>query len=196
MVLSINPNLSSPRYIFEFLCSPIGQHRLLANASQVGVPAIARPTTNVKSISIVAPCIELLRAFEMLVEPMLKRVVANTSESMTLAALRDTLLPKLISGDLRVKECCTVHGGGRRMTPLPPWANGPFELLVHAEGHLLGGEDFDRRIALISFDNAVEVAIATYLTLNPIQRGGRAYPRVDVDRWLNNYHTKLDFSRN
>jgi type I restriction enzyme, S subunit len=104
MVLSINPNLSSPRYIFEFLCSPIGQHRLLANASQVGVPAIARPTTNVKSISIVTPCIELLRAFEMLVEPMLKRVVANTSESMTLAALRDTLLPKLISGDLRVKD--------------------------------------------------------------------------------------------
>jgi type I restriction enzyme, S subunit len=98
MVLSINPNLSSPRYIFEFLRSPIGQHRLLANASQVGVPAIARPTVSVKAILIVAPCIERL------VEPMLKRVVENTSESMTLAAIRDTLLPKLISGDLRVKD--------------------------------------------------------------------------------------------
>jgi hypothetical protein len=79
------------------------------------------------------------------------------------------------------------------MTALPPWANGPFELLVHAEGHLRGGEDFDRRIALISFDNAIEVAIATYLTLHPIQRSGRTYPKVDVDKWLNNYHTKLDF---
>jgi len=79
------------------------------------------------------------------------------------------------------------------MTPLPPWANGPFELLVHAEGHLRGGDDFDRRIALISFDNAIEVAVTTYLTLNPIQRGGRAYPKTDVDRWLDNYHTKLDF---
>jgi hypothetical protein len=29
------------------------------------------------------------------------------------------------------------------MTSLPPWANGPFELLVHAEGHLGYGEDFD-----------------------------------------------------
>lgn len=77
--------------------------------------------------------------------------------------------------------------------PLPPWANGPFELLVHAEGHLRGGDDFDRRIALISFDNAIEVAIATYLTLNPLQRAGRSYPKVDVDKWLNNYHTKLDF---
>ena len=79
------------------------------------------------------------------------------------------------------------------IAPLPPWANGPFELLVHAEGHLRGGEDFDRRIALISFDNAIEVAIATYLTLNPIQRGGRSYPKTDVDRWLANYHAKLDF---
>lgn len=79
------------------------------------------------------------------------------------------------------------------MTSLPPWANGPFELLIHAEGHLLQGDDFDRRIALISFDNAIEVAIATFLTLNPIQRGGRSYPKADVEKWLNNYHTKLDF---
>jgi hypothetical protein len=79
------------------------------------------------------------------------------------------------------------------MTSLPPWANGPFELLVHAEGHLRSGEDFDRRIALISFDNAIEVAITTYLTLHPIQRGGRTYPKADIEKWLNNYHTKLDF---
>jgi hypothetical protein len=79
------------------------------------------------------------------------------------------------------------------LTPLPPWANGPFELLVHAEGHLRSGDDFDRRIALISYDNAIEVAIATYLTLNPIQRGGRTYQKTDVEKWLNNYHTKLEF---
>ena len=79
------------------------------------------------------------------------------------------------------------------MTSLPPWANGPFELLVHADGHLRSGEDFDRRIALISFDNAIEVAITTYLTLHPIQRGGRTYPKADIEQWLNNYHTKLDF---
>lgn len=79
------------------------------------------------------------------------------------------------------------------MNPLPPWANGPFELLVHAEGHLIDGEDFDRRIALISFDDAIEVAITTYITLNPIQRGNRTYPKVDVEKWQYNYHSKLDF---
>ena len=79
------------------------------------------------------------------------------------------------------------------MNSLPPWANGPFELIVHAEIHLQSGDDFDRRISLISFDNAIEVAITTFLTLNPIQRGGLKYSSNDVDRWTKNYHTKLEF---
>lgn len=79
------------------------------------------------------------------------------------------------------------------MNPLQLWAKGPFELLVHAEGHLINGDDFDRRIALISFDNAVEVAITTYLTLKPMYRNGRSYDNVCVEKWLKNYHSKLDF---
>jgi hypothetical protein len=79
------------------------------------------------------------------------------------------------------------------MKPLHPLAKGPFELLVHAEEHLINGDDFDRRIALISFDNAVEVAITTYLTLNPMYRNGRSYNKVSVEEWLKNYHSKLDF---
>src|SRR4030042_1449345 len=79
------------------------------------------------------------------------------------------------------------------MSDFPPWANGPFELILHAEGHLRKGEDFDRRIALISFDNSIEVSISTYLSLHPIQRGNRTYKNEDVEKWLNNYHTKLDF---
>ena len=79
------------------------------------------------------------------------------------------------------------------MRSLPPWANGPFELMVHAESHLKEAKDFDRRIALISFDNAIEVAISTYLTLKPIQRGGREYSNDDVTEWMRTYHTKLDF---
>ena len=57
------------------------------------------------------------------------------------------------------------------MRPLKPWAYGPFEILLHAELHYRVGEDFDRRIAMIGFDNAIEVAITTYLGLHPIQPG-------------------------
>jgi len=76
---------------------------------------------------------------------------------------------------------------------LKPWAYGPFEVLMHAEMHFRIGEDLDRRIAMIGFDNAIEVAITTYLNLHPIQRGNRTYPKGDVDGWLKNFHTKADF---
>ena len=79
------------------------------------------------------------------------------------------------------------------MTGIKPWAVGPFEMLYHAETHFLKGEDFDRRIALISFDNAIEVAITTYLALHPIQRKNATYKKEDVEKWQKNYHTKLDF---
>lgn len=76
---------------------------------------------------------------------------------------------------------------------LKPWAYGPFEVLMHAEIHYQQAEDLDRRIAMIGFDNAIEVAITTYLNLHPIQRGNRTYPKTDVEGWLQNFHTKADF---
>lgn len=76
---------------------------------------------------------------------------------------------------------------------LKPWAYGPFELLINADLHYRVGEDFDRRIAMVGFDNAIEVAITTYLSLHPIQRGNREYPRAEVEQWLSNYHTKVGF---
>jgi type I restriction enzyme S subunit len=103
MLLAVDQGLSTPRYIFDFLRSPIGQHALLANTSQTGVPAIARPTTSVKAIRLLAPPIQVLIAFDQLANPIYRRRDHSIRESRTLAALRDTLLPKLISGELRVK---------------------------------------------------------------------------------------------
>lgn len=79
------------------------------------------------------------------------------------------------------------------MSPLKAWADGPFDLIVHAESCLRKGTDFDRRIALILFDNSIEVSIITHLTLNPVQRNNIQYQNAEVERWSNNFHTKLDF---
>ena len=76
---------------------------------------------------------------------------------------------------------------------LKPWTGATFDLIIHAEEHRLTGGDFDRSIAHISYDNAIEVAVTTYLGLHPIQRNGRTYVRDEVDKWLRNYHTKLEF---
>lgn len=73
------------------------------------------------------------------------------------------------------------------------WCVRPFELLYHAEIHYQNGFDYDKRLSLISFDNSIEVAITTYLTLHPTQRENRTYSKEDVNKWLKNYHSKLDF---
>jgi hypothetical protein len=52
-----------------------------------------------------------------------------------------------------------------------PWTSGPRELLDHAIGHLHNRGPFDYRIAMISIDNAVELAIKTYLGLPKRVRG-------------------------
>ena len=79
---------------------------------------------------------------------------------------------------------------------IKPWAKKAFELLFHAEHHWRRGMDYDKRLALISFDNSIEVSISIYLSLDPIQRNNKHYQRKDVETWLSNYHSRLDFFSN
>jgi type I restriction enzyme S subunit len=55
-------------------------------------------------ISVVVPHKLVLDAFVQQVEPPHKQIVLNLQESNSLASLRNTLLPKLISGELRVPD--------------------------------------------------------------------------------------------
>ena len=52
----------------------------------------------------VVPPPEVVARYEEPVSPLFARVEASHEESVTLAALRDALLPKLLSGEIRVKD--------------------------------------------------------------------------------------------
>lgn len=56
--LRCNTDLMLPEFITYYFKTPEGQHRLLANANQVGVPSIARPSSYLKTIEVPAPSIE------------------------------------------------------------------------------------------------------------------------------------------
>jgi type I restriction enzyme S subunit len=55
-------------------------------------------------VEVVVPPSSIGEAFEQVVRPTLERIRVNLFECCALVALRDTLLPKLISGELRVKD--------------------------------------------------------------------------------------------
>lgn len=93
-----------PEYINYFFHSREGQGKLLANASQTGVPSIARPSSHLKGIAVVLPPIAVqLKWFET-IRAMLQTLNNNNKESKKLALIRDSLLPRLMSGELRVAD--------------------------------------------------------------------------------------------
>lgn len=55
-------------------------------------------------MSSVVPEAQVTKKFEAAIRPVFERVHANKQHAQTLAALRDTLLPRLISGQLRLSE--------------------------------------------------------------------------------------------
>jgi type I restriction enzyme S subunit len=59
---------------------------------------------NFRPILLIAPPAKIMQTFDQQVRPLYKRIVKSERESHTLTGMRDTLLPKLISGELRLKD--------------------------------------------------------------------------------------------
>lgn len=52
----------------------------------------------------IIPSVELIHDFQLKIKPMDEKIFANYNQILTLTQLRDTLLPKLMSGEIRVRE--------------------------------------------------------------------------------------------
>jgi type I restriction enzyme S subunit len=64
-----------------------------------------------ESLSLPMPSQDVLSAFEDAVAPLFDKILANVNEVRTLAQTRDLLLPKLMSGEVRVKNAEKLAGG-------------------------------------------------------------------------------------
>src|SRR5439155_25846396 len=70
-----------------FLRSPEGQHQLLANSSQTGVPAIASPTSAVKAIEVPCPPLPEQRAIAQILGTLDDKIELNRRMNETLEAM-------------------------------------------------------------------------------------------------------------
>jgi type I restriction enzyme S subunit len=66
------------------------------------VPGLNR--SNVYRLPVLLPRNDLLSSFDELIRSLRRRISLNAKQTQTLATLRDTLLPRLISGQLRLPE--------------------------------------------------------------------------------------------
>ncbi|HKY32223.1 MAG TPA: restriction endonuclease subunit S [Candidatus Polarisedimenticolia bacterium] len=81
----------------------------LAHLADGGAYPAVRPET-VAATPVVLPDEKVLKWFSLASDPFLGKMAHNDRQSRTLFALRDTLLPKLISGELRVKDAERLLG--------------------------------------------------------------------------------------
>jgi len=68
-------------------------------------------TSQFSSLPILVPDPAAVSGFQRFAKPVLDRILSNERESQSLGAIRDTLLPRLISGKLRVAGAERIVGG-------------------------------------------------------------------------------------
>lgn len=103
-IIAFRPQSSrtKQRYIRHYLTSTHFQLQVEA----MGVGSVLRHfgPMHLKSMTMLVPSLAIQNAFSDLVEPLDHKVTHNLHESMQLASIRDTLLPKLLSGEIRVAD--------------------------------------------------------------------------------------------
>lgn len=100
IVLKAGPNMV-PEYVYYLARDE--SFRTFAIQNMTGTSGRQRvPTSCFDQYGIVVPDLKVLKAFEQLTRIFLGAMKAHDEESQTLGITRDALLPKLLSGELRV----------------------------------------------------------------------------------------------
>ena len=93
---------------FVYQTINVGLDRLLEKTTGSVFPSLSAP--DIKGFLVLEPSEKAMAAFEESTGAILKRIAQNHLESRTLATIRDTLLPKLLSGELSVTKAEELAG--------------------------------------------------------------------------------------
>ena len=99
----VTPTIAEKRFVYyllKFLRPTLVEIARNKQTTGLGHVTIA----DMKRLYGCSPTLKVQAAFDNQVAPLFDRAFKNTIQNQTAAALRDTLLPKLISGELRVKD--------------------------------------------------------------------------------------------
>jgi type I restriction enzyme S subunit len=95
-----HPSRCEPTFLYYWLESPACQTDIRNRGSGTTVEGIRQ--SELRKVSVLLPPIPIQKAAAKFLVPWTEQIHRNEEQSRTLATLRDTLLPKLLSGELRV----------------------------------------------------------------------------------------------
>lgn len=88
-------------YLYFVYCFLSVNRRLLKHAQTGAVQPHVKPA-DIHDFDVVIPEEDIVKAFQSIIKELLTKVGVNEKENLRLAALRDTLLPKLMSGEIKL----------------------------------------------------------------------------------------------
>ena len=106
----VNQHVAIVRPLADVPSTFVHQHLLRAETKaylmgmDAGASRQAVTKAHIESVRIPRPPQSVLREFDAITRPMLERIFSSARESRTLAELRDTLVPKLLSGAVRIRD--------------------------------------------------------------------------------------------
>jgi type I restriction enzyme S subunit len=107
-IIAMTPK-SGTSNLFLLLWASVAHEEIVSRAN--GSTFLEISKANFRPISLVSPSAAVMGGFDEQARHLYERIVESERDSYTLAALRDTLLPRLLSGELRVNNAERIIGG-------------------------------------------------------------------------------------
>ena len=87
-----------------FLRYSISKPLLMIERSETATTVIHLGKSDIDSFRVIFPCQKIQKLFGEITEPIEKSIIRNNQETRTLNLLREILVPKLISGELKIED--------------------------------------------------------------------------------------------
>lgn len=89
-------------FLYYWLWSDAVMHELKHRGGKAAIPGINQ--ADVKELNLLVPDTHALKRFNEITSPLISKIFSNSKQARTLTQLRDSLLPRLISGQLTLPE--------------------------------------------------------------------------------------------
>ena len=116
-----------PEYLVYYFHTPIGQHKLLSNASQVGVPALARPSSTFQQIEVVLPELSIQKRVVEIISTIQNKIANNQELNDNLQQQASALFSSFYdrsNTEVRYTDLIQILGGGTPKTGENTYWNG------------------------------------------------------------------------
>lgn len=116
-----------PEYLVYYFHTPIGQYKLFSNASQVGVPALARPSSTFQQIEVTLPELSIQKRVVEIITTIQRKIENNQELNDNLEQQAAALFSSLYNRsntEVRYTDLIQILGGGTPKTGETAYWNG------------------------------------------------------------------------